>query len=312
MHAGPRLQAELLVEERSHNQYLQAENFNIKWHLHWLTVQSGYNGSVTLPDCGAMASDFHQYELRHGSALCQFFQHWMSQSMARHRETATSSTWCLPPLVEVTRVVMVKNPVKQLAYETARKTVLQRNPDGCTPKHALKAPTCFDNDGDSVCLNEYLLFHGCPFSACDQIAKQGLDPQRGGEGVGHMFGIGTYFAQNASKSDLYTTCSDCEDGARYCDCRHAQGERCILAARVLLGESKDVYESCSGRTRAPERDDTGEPYDSLTAMTRQDGGVVDHMEFVIFKEQMALVQYMIYYRHLPACNCHNCRHRRSL
>ena len=58
----------------------------------------------------------------------------------------------------------------------------------------------------------------------------------------------------------------------------------------------------------PDRQD-GEPYDSITALTKEHGGRVDHMEFVIFKEQMALPQYLIYYRHAEDCWCHNCWRR---
>ncbi|CAE7856490.1 Parp11 [Symbiodinium necroappetens] len=124
-----------------------------------------------------------------------------------------------------------------------------------------------------------------------------------------MFGKGTYFAQNASKSDFYTTCSECSRDAAHGDCSHPHGERCLVLARVLLGQSKPVTtEKLKGITRAPERQD-GEPYDSITALTKEHGGRVDHMEFVIFKEQMALPQYLIYYRHAEDCWCHNCWRR---
>ena len=80
-------------------------------------------------------------------------------------------------------------------------------------------------------------------------------------------------------------------------------------ARVLLGHSMLVtQENLRGRSRAPERQD-GEPYDSVAAQTTEHGGRVDYMEFVIFKEQMALVQYLVYYRHDETCSCHSCRHR---
>ena len=131
--------------------------------------------------------------------------------------------------------------------------------------------------------------------------------------MGAKFGRGAYFAQNASKSDRYTTCTECPEGAVLKECSHVGGERCIFVVRVLLGESKSIFdEDCRSRSRAPDRPDgSGHPYDSLTAQRRVHGGQVDHMEFVIFKEQMALVQYLIYYRHEPACQCHNCESRRQ-
>ena len=156
---------------------------------------------------------------------------------------------------------------------------------------------CDVEDGH-IELNEYLLFHGCSSEAATKIKEQGFDAQREAEG-GAMFGQGTYFAQNASKSDFYA----------FPD--YFNSERCVLVARVLLGESKVVttaspaFHQGESRSRAPEREN-GQPYDSLSAQTRAQGGSVDHMEFVIFKDQMALLQYVIHYRHKRGCTCHTC------
>ncbi|CAE7474820.1 unnamed protein product [Symbiodinium microadriaticum] len=116
-----------------------------------------------------------------------------------------------------------------------------------------------------------------------------------------MFGIGTYFAENASKSDFYTTCEDCHTCR---DCKHAEQERCILVARVLLGETQVTKSRCDSLRRAPDG------YDSITAEKRERDGIVDHMEFITYKEQNALVRWLIYYRHKSDCPCHNCRYRR--
>ena len=43
----------------------------------------------------------------------------------------------------------------------------------------------------------------------------------------------------------------------------------------------------------------------------QNGDVVDHREFVVYKEQQSLVRWLIYYRHKSECECHNCKYRRS-
>ena len=158
------------------------------------------------------------------------------RSMASHRESFGSPNWCSPPEVAITRVAEVINPTRQLLYETARKEVLQRNPQGCTEIPGIKASICLQEGG--VDLNECLLFHGCPCHVADQVARDGLDPQRGGESAGALFGRGTYFAQNASKSDLYTTCSECQPTTWFRNCNHATAERCLIIARVLLGESK--------------------------------------------------------------------------
>ena len=138
------------------------------------------------------------------------------------------------------------------------------------PLQNITAMKCDVEDGH-VELNEYLLFHGCSWEAAKKIKKQGFDAQRGAEG-GAMFGYGTYFVQNASKSDQNFSTS----------------ERCMLVARVLLGESMVIATSSpfhhgKPKSRAPEREN-GQPYDSVSAQTRAHGGFVDHMEFVIFMQ----------------------------
>ena len=233
------------------------------------------------------------------------------QSMASHRRSSQSGQWCPRPDVEVTDIVEVVNCNKQRAYETARGgEVLHRNSHSCCAIPGVTAFKCTVEDGCRD-LNEYLLFHGCPRHRVDDIARRGIDPQRGGETTGSLFGRGAYFAQNASKSDLYTTCHECHGNANYTDCRHAEGERCIFAVRVMLGETwLAKTQGLSQTIRAPERSN-GDPFDSIAAVTKKNGGIVDHMEFVIFDRQLSLVRYLFYYRHKTACQCHNCQHRRT-
>ena len=140
-------------------------------------------------------------------------EHIFQSSLVSHRLERQSQKWCLPPNVTVTRIVEVQNPARQGLYEAARREVLQRDPSGCPGIPNMEALNCAEPG--SVNLNEHLLFHGCPVPKCELIARRGFDPQRGGEAVGAMFGKGTYFAQNASKSDLYTTCASCADDADF-------------------------------------------------------------------------------------------------
>ncbi|CAE7455618.1 Tnks [Symbiodinium sp. CCMP2592] len=191
-------------------------------------------------------------------------EHIFQSSMVSHRLAQGSQQWCSPPNVTVTRIVEVQNPARQGLYEAARQQVLQRDPSGCPGIPNIEALSCVEP-------GEHLLFHGCPVPKCEPIARRGFDPQRGGEAVGAMFGKGTYFAQNASKSDLYTTCASCADHADFKSCSHPHGERCIVVARVLLGHSMlSTQEKLCGRSRAPERED-GEPYDSVTVQTTEHG-----------------------------------------
>ena len=233
-------------------------------------------------------------------------------SMTCHREAIGSDQFCDPPQVEITRICEIMNPYIQRKYRHAREGLVRRRPSGCAPPPEISAFNCAVADGH-VSMNECLLFHGCPMGAVESIMENGLDPQRGGEGVGSAFGSGAYFAENASKSDFYTTCSQC---CSCKDCKHPQAERCIFVVRVLLGETKVVTgqvlkdykekkQECRSWKRAPEG------CDSVTAENRQNGGVVDHREFVVYKEQQSLVRWLIYYRHKSDCECHNCKYRRS-
>ncbi|CAE7465447.1 Tnks [Symbiodinium sp. CCMP2456] len=233
-------------------------------------------------------------------------------SMVKHRASSRSGYWCCAPRVSVTRICELFHADKQQEYEQARRARCSRGDCGdCTRIDGMTAMKCevppYWKD-----MNEYLLYHGTSFRKAEGILRTGFDPQRGGDMTGSMFGKGTYFAQNASKSDFYTTCNECtSDNCK--ECRHAQGERCILVARVLLGESfVETAPTVDTKhwIKAPDQCD-GNPYDSVTGACRAHGGVVDHMEFVVFKESRMHVQFQIFYAHDASCNCSNCiyRHR---
>ncbi|CAE7765672.1 Tnks [Symbiodinium sp. CCMP2456] len=302
-----------LIQQLDASRKSLAQERKLRKHNLQLLIQMGRQAIARRPDCSTATPAVSHRELRPDGCTDEVKRSAiyavLMRSMASHRKEIKSLEWCPPPEVVVTRFVEVKNPVRQGLYEAGLHEVLQRNPNGCSPIPDITALSCHCAQFGSMDLNEFLLFHGCPLHTCEQIASRGFDPQRGGEVVGAMFGRGTYFAQNASKSDFYTTCSECSGDAAHGDCSHPHGERCLVLARVLLGQSLPVTtEKLKGITRAPERQD-GEPYDSITALTREHGGRVDHMEFVIFKEQMALPQYLIYYRHAEDCWCHNCWRR---
>ena len=129
------------------------------------------------------------------------------ESMTSHRKSFDSDEWCPKPMVEVIKIEEVVNPLKQRLYEVAQDEVGSRNPLGCGPVPGIGAPKYHPPIGH-VDLNEYFLFHGTNYDNVRQIIEHGLDPQRGGS-ASARFGYGTYFAENASKSDFYTTCDQC-------------------------------------------------------------------------------------------------------
>eukprot|EP00434_Breviolum_minutum_P007744 symbB.v1.2.006830.t1/scaffold379.1/size332124/12 len=150
-------------------------------------------------------------------------------SMVEHRKSWKSAEWCEKPKVEVTSIESVVNPVNQPLYVFAREEVKRGNPGGCEPVPGISAAKCQALTGSD--LNEYFLFHGSCYQQVGEILREGLDPQRGGESAGSMFGKGTYFAENASKADMYTTCDLCTGTPR--ECRHPTGQRCMMLAQVL-------------------------------------------------------------------------------
>ena len=238
--------------------------------------------------------------------LVRIFQ----ESMTRHRKSLDSDEWCPKPMVEVIKIEEVVNPLKQRLYEVAQDEVGSRNPSGCGRVPGISAPKYHPPMGH-VDKNEHFLFHGTNYDNVCQIIEHGLDPQRGGS-ASARFGYGTYFAENASKSDFYTTCDQC--AARPSGvgkCHHPTGMRCMIVAQVLLGKTCAVTEADRNRMRACDRKDGRGPYDSHTALKRADGGCVDHMEYIIFKEQRALVRFLIFYKHKEKCQCKDCLFRRG-
>ena len=279
-----------------------------------------YNSNLSI---GSLSRLPELKEMRHGEVrrewLCEELPEYgqlkkmFEGSLVSHRKIFRSYERCPPPDVAVTGIQQVINPFKQPSYEAARREVLGRNPNGCHPIAEIAATKCKGALGsDGLNFNEYFLFHGTRYDTVDDILRNGLDPQRGGESAGAMFGRGLYFAENASKSDLYTTCELCarERVQTGMACRHPTGTRYMLVAQVLLGASNPVKSSDKERLRAADRPD-GIPYDSHTALKKDLGGCVDHMEYIIFKEQLSLVRFLIFYRHTPKCECKDCFHRRQ-
>ncbi|CAE8736636.1 unnamed protein product [Polarella glacialis] len=143
---------------------------------------------------------------------------------------------------------------------------------------------------------EHLLFHGALPESIEKICKGGFDPRLGGEGVGAMFGTATYFAINASKSDIYT-----EEFARR---RQRSTQRTMIVARVALGAG---FRTCEPRklSRPPD----GPPFDSVWAAAAASGGCVDHVEVMICDKSQAMPMFLVDYRHTEQCRCAECLKR---
>ena len=130
---------------------------------------------------------------------------------------------------------------------------------------------------DSIDANEFLLYHGAPSEIIEQLRLSGLDPRRGGEHFGKLFGVGTYLATNSSKSDIYTE-------------PNAAGERCVLVVRTVLGEPHKTKVSMPTVNKPPDRPDGRGALNSVVALTQAEGGCVEHPEFIVYKEAQTLPQ----------------------
>lgn len=140
------------------------------------------------------------------------------------------------------------------------------------------------------CVNEALLFHSARNETVPRICEHGFDAQRGGENTGALFGVGTYFAHNASKSMIYAA---------------SRLASRIIVARVLLGHTF-YADAPRPELKRPPIDATGRQCNSLTALTRRENGCVDHSEYVVYKDSQAMPLAVIDFSHQTQCICHMC------
>ena len=144
-----------------------------------------------------------------------------------------------------------------------------------------------------VNLNEVLLFHGSPSAKINGILTSGFDPRYAGLGTGAMFGQGSYFAHNASKCFRYAGDDDVER-------KNGGLRQTVLVVRALLGNPHYQKLMCPERRMPPANSD------SVVALTKAEGGCVDHREYVLYDKASSLPLYLIEFEHLPDCRCQMC------
>ena len=142
-------------------------------------------------------------------------------------------------------------------------------------------------------LNERLLYHGAPSELIERLRLQGLDPRRAGSHFGALYGCGVYLAANSSKSDIYTK-------------PNADGERCILVVRACLGEAYQAKAPMRQALMPPERPDGRGALNSVAALRTDQGGCVEHSEYIVYQSSQCLPEYAIWYKHGEGCACTHC------
>ena len=214
----------------------------------------------------------------------------LHRTVTRHRGPARGDPHREPPKFVVKRVNNILNPRLQEKYLVEVQDLVGLCESHCSPcpLDAISVQTFSGKD-----MNEYLLFHGAPADKIERMQNQGLDPRYAGNHFGAMFGSGSYFAPNSSKSDIYTDVNQ-------------QGERCILLVRVCVGEASMAKEYDKKLRMLPERSDGRGPLSLVVAVTQNHGGAVEYPEVVVYQAAQALSQYAIWYTHASDCKCTHC------
>lgn len=245
-----------------------------------LQLEMGRLQASVLPQLSLAEYGLHDIPLESPTGM--FVCHLVTSTRAQHRKQLGPAEFAPAPRLRVVRIQKTVNPRLYDKYMVGLHDLEgQWRHSGCPAFNAF--PQCRVHDASlpmgRVDLNEHFAFHGAKMDVVNEICKAGFDPQRGGEGRGRMFGVAAYFALNSSKSDIYT-------GSLY-----RSSERKMILARLALGRVFRAEQHCQERTRPPGG------YDSVWAVTRENGGSVDHPELMIYKEQQALPQFVITYRH---------------
>jgi len=217
-------------------------------------------------------------------------------SVTRHRKRQ-GAPHSAKPDVEVTRVERIVNPRQQEKYLAELQDMEGLCQLRVTPLHSRLV-----RDGSGAVavqsiagreLNEFLLYHGIPSELVERLKQQGLDPRRAGSNFGKLYGSAVYLAANSSKSDIYTE-------------PNAAGERCVLVVRACLGEAHLAKQAMQSALMPPERPDGRGPLNSVAALTHQQGGVVEHPEYMVYASSQCLPMFAIWYKHHANCGCTHC------
>lgn len=236
-----------------------------------------------------------------GGPVFRYLDAQFHRSLVRHRGppmTAGGSGdhWRQRPELRVLKVEKVLNWRTSEQYQVERKSVLGLN--RAAGDIAIPHINAMAVHGSPV--NEFFLWHGAPEGTIDAICRGGFDPRRGGANAGKLFGVGSYFAENASKADRYVKP---ERGAP------PDAHLCMILARVCLGKTHVTKEKTPSLHLPPDRDDHPAPapsLDSVTAEVQARGGCVDYREYIVYKGAQANPEYCVWYEHAPSCMCAKC------
>ena len=209
----------------------------------------------------------------------------------------TGIHWRSPPEFEIVSIERIVNPRLQADYLSFRDNIRGKH-SNVPVDRLVTAPSDEDNAFskghqrvDGTQWNERFLFHGAPYSSIEKICRAGLDHRRGGTNAGRLFGVGTYLAEDSSKSDIYAGGNPDDDDERRC---------CMLVCRACLGETSYLSHSAPNLSMPPN------DADSVTALRSDETGCLDHREYVVYERAQAVPEYRIFYAHAAGCECSRC------
>jgi len=268
-------------------------------------VRAGWKAACVLPHDSTLPS---QTSVGPADRTEFSFVEWLfTRSLVRHRQARDPSLWCPVPRVKVLQVEKVENRTFLRRYIQRREELLEeRAGHSCEALRDIKTwigksmtvrrsieEVCRCSDS-GVNLNEVLLFHGSTHGKINGILNSGFDPRYAGLGTGAMFGQGSYFAHNASKCFRYAG----DDGFRTSS--QTGLRQCVLLVRAVLGNPHYQEHMCPDRRMPPANTH------SVVALTKAEGGCVDHREYVLYEKASILPLYLIEFEHLPDCECLVC------
>jgi len=284
------LQIRKLQEENDHQQYREAKAASLE--LMQLMGENEFALKLLSP---TVPTKEDTLEIASTSHLFKFVKNLMLRSVTGHLLQYKSTERCKLAQYEILNIAKCINPELSTRYKFEQMKLSRKHPNGVDLPDSLHA----------ICLNanvgELALFHGCSAQSMPNILKQGFDFRIAGSNTGTMFGKGAYFAENASKSDLYSK----PDGS---------GIRYMILAKVLVGKTYVAKQRMVDLVRPPQDEENkGEAaygdglYDSVMGERRDQGGELDHREFIVFHQNRAVPVAVIAYRHRPDCECNLCR-----
>eukprot|EP00929_Paragymnodinium_shiwhaense_P000377 TRINITY_DN100623_c0_g1_i1.p1 TRINITY_DN100623_c0_g1~~TRINITY_DN100623_c0_g1_i1.p1 ORF type:complete len:507 (-),score=34.52 TRINITY_DN100623_c0_g1_i1:73-1593(-) len=262
-----------------------------------LAQQREYVARVSLSCCSLHGQSRVCVEpLPNDSPEFEFVHRAFQKSLVAHRLHYGSEEMAEAPKLEVQQILRIKKSELAHRYNLERKAISGQPEQGSVVPNG---EYVVEDSGHGLVpsMREFFLWHGTRLGIAEKIEKDGFDPRRGGE-VGKMFGVGTYLAENASKSDLY--------GVADRNANSRDHVHCIIFVKALLGCPHYTKVPMQSATKPPD-DKAGVPYDSVTALSRKEGGCVDLREYVVYKPAQVLPLCRIVYRHLPECQCCRCR-----